>query len=311
MRKAIALVLVVAAVAVGCRSEEAVESGQSEADSPAPTTADGSTQPLTPQDITVDQPVRLLTPSLQFEGVTYYLAWSENSGLPEHLKIAFTCTLNADGRDFSDAALHLLRLKNGRSSEVLQAVALPPRGAYWLGDVDGDGRDELFTTDTLFEPAEGLKVRQVPANPRLSYSDGTEFLKFNGGGTADILIFNLTGDIRQLLKVSGGVGISGYGILASADTPSMICDVLSSTRWADLYGTGRPVLCKISTTATWPADKPDLKTYSSHLVSYWKAPADAEDWKEINVKRRLPEGDLMQALQGILAGDSADQSTSD
>ncbi len=253
------------------------------------------------------EPVRLLTPSLVFEGQTYYLSETDST-LPADVKIAFTCTLKEDGPGFGDGSIKsfLLRLVPGSQTEVMQAFPFGiSDGQLLMGDLYGDGHLELFTSDRD-ATAPTLKITRVYGFPHLRYSNGMNYYR-TSSGQPRVNVFKIDGEITQLFEHQIGHGVAGAIALDKNGKNEVYCGMAFDFYWADLYGNGRPVFCQVCDEVDTPKSDPKHSKHTRQLWSYWVIDAGSGQWREVSDRRKV-DADVPwpQSLFGILAALKSD-----
>lgn len=252
------------------------------------------------------EPVRLITPSLAFEGQTYYLCYTGSAALPAGLKIAFTCQLKDDGPGLGEGPVnfYLMRLAHGSQAKVVQAFQLPvkdSRGHIWLGDLYGDGRLELFTS-AYQATAPNLKITPVTFDSDLRYSNGKGYGRLTGENDGEIYVFKLDGEITQLFENRGGHGVAGAIAVDKNGKNEVYCGMTFDFYWADLYGNGRPVLCQVCNEVDTPKDDPKNAKHTRKLCSHWEIDPGTGNWREVGDGRQVDaDAPWPQSLFGLLA----------
>ena len=200
---------------------------------------------------------------IEHDGVTYDLL-DAGGKLPDGVRLA-----GAEGRG--------LNLLSVRHSKVLSVT--PVRFSYMFAcDISGDGKKDIV-----------LSPYNVDFAPGLSWDMVATTLSTHGEGSKSPAIQGTAGD---LFAPTCAYAVDGDGNLRELFRDR----VESDTRcWADLYGNGMPVYCRVKESAA-------LKT--TELLGYWRPDPGTGHWREEPFNKEVPgqlrDGSAPRSLKGLL-----------
>ena len=216
---------------------------------------------------------------VQFNGTTYYLT-EHDPGLPADLMPALT--VDSEGNISQPILLWARQRKIAQAIEIRSTCS-----GLILMDLDRDGKDEVILVRDRYRFAELFPRAKV-----FSISDAVEYGKHSfqvraTGGNGEVLRVTSTGELESIVDSSFNLGgHSSYGY--------------HRCTFADLYGDGRPIPCRV---VEWVAEPPYPVTHASkaELESYWHPDKPGGKWVDEPIHLAIPDGpDVDAALRGIL-----------
>jgi hypothetical protein len=233
------------------------------------------------------------------DGELLYMDEEVNQPLPPHLRIGW-----CEGKV---ATLYLLRYDDGRVAEKVKIGD----GEGFLGDVDGDGSDELVLTGTPIR-GKSLRIKRIYVFAVRTLPDGSRYCLGTAGGTTHVYRLAPGQSLAEveITNPGGGDGVrgTGYGRAGIPDgqehnTASI--DVTYNPCWTDLFGTGQPVMCELAThhETTYAPDKKVLSNETwRELDGCWHYDAGRKVFVKQTVSVRLPDKSSDEELTGLLRG---------
>jgi hypothetical protein len=242
----------------------------------------------TSQPATASAPVHtIVNAAVEFNGTTYYIA-EHDPALPANLLPALT--FDAEGLV---TKTFLLRVNKGKIEQAIEIHC--SFGGIVVMDLDGDGKDEiilsgdptrfakLFPRAKVFWVFDAIEYTTSDAPPGMRSSLQSSI----GGGVGDLLCTTPSGDLESVVGSSfNQVGLSSYA--------SYHCT------FADLFGDGRPIPCRI---VTWVKDPPVATVHpaKAQLDGYWFPDKPGGTWMHETVGLDIPDSDDQHAaLKGLL-----------